>query len=306
MIIQTWGEKNTYAKQYQGISFGKDAESVADKWGVTIPPRPEAVEAQERMDKFMELSRKYADNFDVTDMIRHEPADKWESTLLEWQKNALIGQRLGRDYQNVYRELRAAVSDRKNPDAYFDHAMKHIDVDKTVKDFTAAATTLGDGVYDVDKALGNPEALKAYRANGAKLAALTKLGAGMDFDGIDHRLRKGALFAKPETLPTLSHYYRGGRPVNVHTEQDQQAHTDVDNALNLGFENVDAFITLLALGEFPYMTFEVATTAEEWQRRVLAYGQVNTSQSVNPPKPERSRLVNMSVGPMGTRITPAE
>lgn len=310
-VTQLTTKADIMARDNSGITFGKDKLTgsplgiIEARWNVTIPARPETVDAQQRMEALKALRDKYSRHIDFPNLILYQPVDEWEPELNEWVKTATISGLINEQYGPLSKELRRVGNARLNPEPHFDWVMEHIDPEPTADEFTTLARKLGPLVLDSDAAIAeHPKVLADYRKVGLKLDALISLKVGMTFDDLPHRLQVPALFTKITDLPRLERYYTGGHPNNLYTEGEQHAHTTINEHITLCETNRAAYITLLAQGKIPHATLDVARTADEWAARVAELNELGTINQVPDPNKHTRRRGTVVTSPFGNEFHP--
>ena len=295
MTAQTFYNTNGYANRtYTTITFGHTptgdvTTNIEKTWGTTIPPRPEAEDATNRLAAFEKLSRKYKGTPDLIAIVRDTPPDTWEKQLADWNKTAAIGNLIGQHSPRIHRQLREVASDRRSPEEQYEHTIAHLDTAPVIDAFTTAATTLGDAVTNTETAfVTNPDATTAFRTNGQKLKTLAGLGVRMNLSN-DRGVRAAARYTNIEQLPPLTAYYIRGHKTTTHTEEDQHTHDTIQQAMELANTNIDAYLTRLARGDYPHLTLNIATTADELKTRAMTLDHVGTVDTIPAPKGSANR-----------------
>src|SRR5690606_35643153 len=101
--MTTYTSYNTHGynnRTYTAITFGHTptgdvTTNIEKTWGTTIPPRPEAADATNRLAAFEKFSRKYQRTPDLIAIVMDTPPDTWEKQLADWNKTAAIGNLIG-------------------------------------------------------------------------------------------------------------------------------------------------------------------------------------------------------------------
>lgn len=243
--------------------------TVQEVWDMIVPRTTRATELQQRMKALTELRDKFPLP-NIAALVSHAEPDEWETIIRDNTEAYVQAQMVGIVYDwnqtSVLNELRAE-SDKS---VQFTTVMSHLNVDEVTDQFLDAVTTLGGAAESTETAVDtDPNALAAMREAGRKLLTLTYIMPSMQRLEGRSQVRTAALFLNLDALPELQQYRAGGEFVNVHTAEDAAQHDIAQAAVMQAQVDPSLFLIRAALGAYQGMTFDVARTTEEFERRAL-------------------------------------
>ena len=148
---------------------------------------------------------------------------------------------------------------------------------------TSACQALNGTHHDIHKAVqADPVAYRDFSEAGRKLSQLSLL---VHYGGLDYNLSTTpelmvALYANPVDLPPLKATETGRAGVHEahYTEEQLNTHDQIVEARALVARpgRKDLFLTELAAGRWPALTFHIAPTIQELKRRALVIKDAGT------------------------------
>lgn len=262
--------------------------AVQKVWDMTVPRTDRAIELQQRMEALTALRDKFPLP-NIADLVADAEPDEWETIIRDNTEAYVQSHMAGVAYDWSMNRTRIALRGERDAAVQFTTVMSHLNIDEVTEQFQEAVTTLGGAAESTETAAdADPNALASLREAGRKLLILTNIMPSIQILEGRSQVRTAALFLNLDDLPELQQYRVNGERVNVHTTEDAEAHDIAQAAVMQAQADPSLFLIRAALGAYQGMTFDVARTTEEFERRALILDGTGDVRNV-PYTPELAR-----------------
>lgn len=243
--------------------------AVQKVWDMTVPRTARATELQQRMESLMELRDKFPLP-NIAALVADAEPSEWETIIRDNTDAYIQSHMVGVAYDWDMSRSRNALRAERDASVQFTTVISHLNIDEVAEQFREAVTTLGGAAESTETAAdADPNALASLREAGRKLLTLTYIMPSIQILEGRSQVRTAALFLNLDDLPELQRYRAGGEYVNVHTTEDTAQHDIAQAAVMQAQADRSLFLIRAALGAYKGMTFDIARTTEEFERRAL-------------------------------------
>ena len=265
---------NAYTRGSARLSGIRAYQSMADTWGVSLDELTTQAykHAAEKARAFKQFRAEQSAPDPIAFILDNEPS-KWSAGL-----NKVAAAHAGAEFTEAnYPKISSALDQRADNALHNEAALAHVaevlDIDTAQQQVTDAAATLGEKLYEPQKAaIESPAAFSQYMDGIAKIVSLDAV--------LRSRSDRAALYADVQPLQSMKFERDGyGKRTNHYSREDVAKHQAAHDWKRAASGD-DVAITRLAVGDFAPLRLSVTLDPDLLSKRTARLAGAGATEQI--------------------------